>query len=67
MERLAQVRRERDDDAVRAKLEAVRAAATAGENVMPSVIDAVELYATVGEVCGVLKDVFGTLQEPIRF
>ena len=34
---------------------------------MPATMDAVEAYATVGEVCGVLKDVFGTYQEPVRF
>ncbi|MBW1873712.1 MAG: hypothetical protein JRJ19_16735, partial [Deltaproteobacteria bacterium] len=50
-----------------ATLEKVRAAATSGENLMPSVMDAVEVYATVGEVCKVLKDVFGTYCEPVRF
>ena len=34
---------------------------------MPAVMDAVERYATVGEVCSVLKEVFGTYVEPIRF
>jgi len=31
------------------------------------VMDAVEIYATVGEICGVLKEVFGTYDEPVRF
>jgi methylmalonyl-CoA mutase N-terminal domain/subunit len=65
--RLERVRRERDDAAVEARLEKVRAAAAARENVMPAVMDAVEAYATVGEVCGVLKEVFGTYREPVRF
>ncbi len=30
-------------------------------------IDAVEIYATVGEVCGTLEQVFGAFEEPIRF
>jgi len=67
MERLGGVRGQRDDAAVEAALEALRAAAEAGENVMPATMDAVEAYATVGEVCGVLSEVFGTYQEPVRF
>jgi len=67
IERLNKVRAERNGKQVEATLAAVRAAAVAGDNVMPSVMDAVEAYATVGEVCGVLKDVFGTYREPVRF
>ena len=67
LERLARIKRERDAGMVRAALEKVRAAATAGENVMPSVIDAVEVYCTVGEVCGVLGEVFGRYDEPVKF
>ena len=48
-------------------LSGVREAAQSGQNVMPSIVDAVEAYATVGEVCGVLREVFGTYREPIRF
>ncbi len=67
LERLARVRSERDGSNVSAALEKVRAAASAGVNVMPSIIDAVEAYSTVGEVCGVLGDVFGRYDEPVRF
>jgi len=67
IERLGRVRRERDGEAVIALLEKVRAAAEKGENVMPSIMDAVEAYATVGEVCSTLKQVFGTYREPVRF
>ncbi|MHC4079105.1 MAG: methylmalonyl-CoA mutase family protein, partial [Planctomycetota bacterium] len=59
------VRQERDTDAVQARLQLVREAARAGKNVMPAVMDAVEAYATVGEVCTVLKEVYGTYKEPI--
>jgi methylmalonyl-CoA mutase N-terminal domain/subunit len=65
--RLERVRRERETAPVASRLERVRAAAAAGENVMPAVIDAVEAYATVGEVCGVLQEVYGTYREPVRF
>jgi len=67
IERLRRIRAERDGEAVKKLLERVRAAAATTENVMPAVIDAVEAYATVGEVCGALKDVFGAYREPIRF
>ena len=65
--RLSRVRQERDNRAVETALEEVRAAASGSANVMPAVMAAVEAYATVGEVCGTLKDVFGTYQEPVRF
>jgi methylmalonyl-CoA mutase N-terminal domain/subunit len=52
---------------VKRTLAAVRAAAAQQRNVMPAVIDAVEVYATVGEICGVLKEVFGAYREPVRF
>ena len=67
IDRLQRVRRERYGAAVRGLLEGVRSAARAGRNVMPAVMDAVEAYATVGEVCGALKDVFGGYVEPVRF
>jgi methylmalonyl-CoA mutase N-terminal domain/subunit len=59
---VATVREERDDEAVRAKLDALRQAAEGEENVMPYIIDAVKVYATTGEVCDVLRDVFGEYQ-----
>ncbi|MDS0221308.1 methylmalonyl-CoA mutase family protein [Haloarcula sp. S1AR25-5A] len=59
---VATVREERDDEAVEAKLEALRGAAEGDENVMPYIIDAVKVYATTGEVCDVLRDVFGEYQ-----
>ena len=61
------MRAERNAAEVDRTLEAVRAAARDGTNVMPSVIAAVKAYTTVGEICGALKQVFGTYQEPVRF
>src|SRR6056297_221354 len=58
-ESVAEVRAERDDDAVAARLDALREAAESEENVMPYLVDAVKVYATTGEVCDVLRDVFG--------
>ncbi|RKS82383.1 methylmalonyl-CoA mutase [Haloarcula quadrata] len=59
---VATVREERDDEAVEAKLDALQQAAEGDENVMPYIIDAVKVYATTGEVCDVLRDVFGEYQ-----
>ena len=65
--RLAKIKATRDGAKVAAALGAVREAAKGGANVMPSVIEAVKAYATVGEVCGALRDVFGKYEEPVRF
>ena len=67
VERLARVRRERDGAAVRSRLATLRGAAERRENVMPAMMDAVEAYATVGELCGTLKEVYGCFKEPVRF
>jgi len=67
LDRLRGVLAERDSKAVAAALEKLREAAMQGQNVMPAAIDAVEAYATVGEVCGTLQGVYGSYHEPIRF
>jgi methylmalonyl-CoA mutase N-terminal domain/subunit len=58
-ERLAEVRAERDEEAVDAALDRLRTAAEGEENLMEPLIAAVKAYATVGEVCDVLREVFG--------
>jgi methylmalonyl-CoA mutase N-terminal domain/subunit len=67
VERLAALRARRDEAQVHAALARLGEAARADRNVMPEALEAVEAYATVGEVCNVLKEVFGTYQEPVRF
>jgi methylmalonyl-CoA mutase N-terminal domain/subunit len=67
MQRLAEIRRERDAAEVERALAAVKVAATGSANVMPAVIDAVSAYATVGEISAALESVFGRFQEPVRF
>jgi len=62
--RLARVRADRDEDRVRATLDAVRAvAADPIANVMPALIAAVDVYATEGEVMEALANVFGRYVE----
>ncbi len=59
---LAAVREERDDEAVDAALAALEEAARGEENLMPSIVDAVKTYATTGEICDALREVFGEYQ-----
>ncbi|MBI2001178.1 MAG: methylmalonyl-CoA mutase [candidate division NC10 bacterium] len=62
--RLAALRRERDASAVTRSLAALREVAQGGGNLLPPILAAVKAYATVGEVCGILRDVFGTYRPP---
>jgi methylmalonyl-CoA mutase, N-terminal domain len=65
---LNKVRAERDQQKVDAALQALRtAAADPNANTMPPIIEAVKVYATVGEISDALRDVFGTYQEPALF
>jgi methylmalonyl-CoA mutase N-terminal domain/subunit len=56
---LARIKAERDDAEVRARLEAIRAAARGTENLMPRIIDAVKAMATLGEISDALRAEWG--------
>jgi methylmalonyl-CoA mutase N-terminal domain/subunit len=45
-------------------LDALRAVAAGDGNVMPALVEAVTTYATIGEICGVLRGVFGEYRAP---
>jgi methylmalonyl-CoA mutase, N-terminal domain len=62
--RLAGHRTRRDAGAVDAALVRVRQAATSDQPLMPRILDAVRLEATLGEICGALRAVFGEYQPP---
>jgi methylmalonyl-CoA mutase, N-terminal domain len=64
VERLDQTRTRRDDGAVRNALDKLQMAARNEENTMPATIDAVRVYATLGEICSALRDVYGIYEEP---
>ncbi len=64
---VADVRARRDGAAVHAALEDLRKAAEAGDNVLPATISAVKAYATVGEIVGVLREVYGSWQPTAVF
>jgi methylmalonyl-CoA mutase, N-terminal domain len=61
--RLEQLRRTRDNDAVRRSLEALQATARGAGNTMYPLLDCVRAYATVGEMCDALREVWGEYQE----
>jgi len=67
VERLHKVKKERYGAEVERCLKRIKADAQADLNLMPSVIDAVKSYATVGEITQTLIDVYGEYQEPIYF
>ncbi len=63
--RLRKVRAERDEARVAGALERLSVAARSTDNLMPAVVEAVRAYATVGEITGVLRRVFGTYVPPV--
>ncbi|HEX9115514.1 MAG TPA: methylmalonyl-CoA mutase family protein [Anaerolineae bacterium] len=67
VQRLAGVRGRRDADAVAQALARLNEAACGRDNLMPLLLDAVNAYATLGEICGVLREAFGEYQEPVYF
>src|ERR1700736_4946496 len=59
VESLKRLRAERDGKRVESRLQDVHRAAESGQNLLPPMREALGAYATIGEVCGVLRDVFG--------
>jgi methylmalonyl-CoA mutase N-terminal domain/subunit len=62
VQKLNEVRRQRDNRDVAAKLQALEQAARGSENLMPALLDAVKAYATLGEMMDVFRVVFGEYQ-----
>jgi methylmalonyl-CoA mutase N-terminal domain/subunit len=65
--KLAKIRHERDDRAVRAALRRLTDEARGTTNLMPAIVEAVKAYATLGEINRAMKDVFGEHKEPVKF
>ncbi len=63
LERLAELKRTRDNDRVQRTLAALQAGARGQDNTMPLLIDCVRAYATVGEMCDALREVWGEYEE----
>ncbi|GMU65783.1 MAG: methylmalonyl-CoA mutase [Acidobacteriota bacterium] len=64
---LERVRSRRDAGAVRRTLDALALGSKAEANTMPLILDCVKAYCTVGEISDVLRDAFGTWEEPAAF
>jgi len=67
LENLSQLKRERNQQAVTKNLKKVLIAGQKNENLVPSLIEAVKAYATIGEICGVLRELYGEYKEPQFF
>ena len=63
IDRLKKTRRKRDSAAVTRTLDALESAADSSANLMPLILDAVQAYASVGDICTRLRNVFGEYQE----
>ncbi len=61
--RLRKLRAERSNQEVERRLSALRKAAGGSENLMPYIYEAVKAYATLGEICDAMREVFGTYEE----
>lgn len=64
LERLRSLKRQRNGTEVKLSLESLETTARNGENLMPRLLESVHAYATVGEMCTALKEVFGIYEEP---
>ena len=59
------LKEKRDNKKVKESLEKLRKACDGNENIMPFILDAVECYATLGEICGVMRDEFGEYKQTV--
>ncbi len=66
-ERLSQIKKKRDKGKVARALKDLEKIARSQDNTMPAFIDCVEAYASIGEICDVLRGVFGTQKEYLVF
>lgn len=64
-EKIESLKAKRDNEKVKIALEELRNACNSDENVMPYILEAVEYYATLGEVCGVMRAEFGEYKQTV--
>ncbi len=65
IKKLQQVKQKRDQAAVEKSLVCLKQVAQSEQNIMPAILDAVRAYATLGEICNVLRAVFGEYKEAV--
>lgn len=63
VESLTRLKKERDNEAVRSSLNRLKNAAQGTDNLMPVILEAVKSYATLGEICNILREVFGEYRD----
>jgi methylmalonyl-CoA mutase N-terminal domain/subunit len=63
LNRVEALKKTRDGDRVRRALDRLQAAARGTDNVMPEILEAVRAYATLGEMCDALREVWGEYEE----
>jgi len=64
LRKLHRLKKERDNDKVKHDLQVIKEAAQDKVNLVPPILKAVKSYTTIGEICGVLREVFGDYQRP---
>lgn len=64
-DKLEKLKNERNNKKVKETLDRLREKASTDENLMPYILDAVKEYATLGEICNVLRDIFGEYQQTV--
>ena len=67
VQRLRDIRRTRDNRRVSQALRDLKAAARSGENLMPRLLECARAYATLGEMCDTLREVFGEYRDRAIF
>ncbi|WP_312814968.1 methylmalonyl-CoA mutase family protein [Sedimentibacter sp.] len=63
--KISDVKASRSNEAIQEKLNNLRKACQGTENVMPHILDAVKEYATLGEICDVMREVFGEYEQAV--
>jgi len=64
IKKLQEIKKNRDEQEVEQSLNKLKETAEADENLMPAIVEAVKAYATLGEICGVLRSIYGEYQAP---
>ncbi len=67
IQRLKEVKKERNSSRVKETLSTLKKAVREEENLMPFILDCVKAYCTLGEIMDTLKELWGTYQEPVQF
>ena len=62
---LTKIRSERNNELVKHKLDELKTAAEGTDNLMPYILDAVKVYASIGEICNTMRKVFGEYKEHV--